>query len=373
MFLDACGAEVAAAHPPFVELAPHFHRLRSVFGYSSACVPSIFAGRPPQEHLHWGMFTLGEITGGIKVPTWLRTIPKALRDRGRVRGKLSPLVKRVNGYTGYFQLYQMPFEYLHLYGTTEPRDIFAPRGLNRGRSIFDLIDDLGIDARISDWRAGDPANWAAAMEDAADPRARFHFVYIAGLDGWLHVHTREDPSLPDRLEDYRRRILALVEELRRHHDRVNLYVFSDHGMCTVRNHIDVKSALDATGLTMHEDYRCILDATMARLWYGDDAQRAVLREALAAFPELHRCSEEELAAEGCAFPDRRFGDDIYLADPGTMIVPCHMGSKPMGGMHGYTPAHPDSDAMLLTNDPEARPTSIMGMHGLMARAAHAAA
>ena len=38
-------------------------------------------------------------------------------------------------------------------------------------------------------------------------------------------------------------------------------------------------------------------------------------------------------------------------DAGVIIVPSHMGTKPIAGMHGYHPDHPDSDASLLSNVP----------------------
>ena len=59
----------------------------------------------------------------------------------------------------------------------------------------------------------------------------------------------------------------------------------------------------------------------------------------------------QLSAWRCNFPDNRFGDDIFLADPHHLLVPSHMGAKPINGMHGFSPEHEDSDATYLTNDP----------------------
>jgi hypothetical protein len=59
-------------------------------------------------------------------------------------------------------------------------------------------------------------------------------------------------------------------------------------------------------------------------------------------------------------------------DPGYIIVPSHMGLKPITGMHGYHPDHPDSNASLLsTHAPAARVDSICDFHGLMRLAAAA--
>ena len=49
------------------------------------------------------------------------------------------------------------------------------------------------------------------------------------------------------------------------------------------------------------------------------------------------------------FPDRYFGETIFLVDEGTLIVPSHMGERPIRAMHGYHPDAKHSYAALLTN------------------------
>ncbi len=56
VFIDACGWEIIRNDPFARELAPERRPLRSVFGYSSACIPSILAGRWPVEHRNWSYF-----------------------------------------------------------------------------------------------------------------------------------------------------------------------------------------------------------------------------------------------------------------------------------------------------------------------------
>ena len=53
-FVDACGWEIIKQDPFACEFAPNRKRLDSVFGYSSACVPSILSGRWPDEHIAIG-------------------------------------------------------------------------------------------------------------------------------------------------------------------------------------------------------------------------------------------------------------------------------------------------------------------------------
>ena len=52
------------------------------------------------------------------------------------------------------------------------------------------------------------------------------------------------------------------------------------------------------------------------------------------------------------FPDRYFGELIFLVKEGVLIVPSHMGERPIRGMHGYHPLDKHSYASLLTNQAE---------------------
>jgi hypothetical protein len=372
-FIDAMGAAVIRGHPVIEDLG-RTAALRSVFGYSSACVPSILSGRWPEEHLHWSYFTYRGEGTGLKVPAWLRWIPPALRDRGRVRHQLSKAVKRANRIAGYFQMYMMPIDQLHQYGHCEPRDIFQPGGMNAGGNIADLIAATRAPAWVADWHRTNDENWAGMRAAAADPATRFMLMYDAAMDAWLHDHTRESPLLDQRLGEIRRRLDEVLAAARANHDRVLFYVFSDHGMCTVRRHLDLFPALARSGLRMHRDYHCVIDSTMVRAWYhGDERTRATVRGSLAGIDGLRLLTPEELARERCAFPDNRFGDDIWLADPHVLLVPSHLGKVPLKGMHGYSCDHEDSDAGFVTNDPAAAPRSIVDLYGLMADAVRAVA
>jgi predicted AlkP superfamily pyrophosphatase or phosphodiesterase len=371
-FIDAMGAEVVRDQPVIRDLAEHFKPLRSVFGYSSACVPSILTGRFPEEHLHWSYFTYRGPGTGLKIPLWVRLMPPALRDRGRVRSKLSKPVGRLNGITGYFQMYMMPVDELHQYGHCEPKDIFLPGGMNRGDNIFDHLQRNRTPFWVSDWHQTTAQKWAGMEQAARDPGCEFLLMYDGDLDAWLHDNTRDSPALPARLGEVRAKIDRVLAAARGVHDEVLFYVFSDHGMSTTRKYVDPFPYFAKSRLRMHHDYHCVIDSTMVRLWYPSERVRDELRGCLEGLPGLTRLDPAYLKQERCAFPDNRFGDEFYLAEPHMQLVPSHLGKKPLAAMHGYSCDDPDSDATFLTNDPAANPDCIVQLHDLMVGAASAA-
>jgi hypothetical protein len=73
------------------------------------------------------------------------------------------------------------------------------------------------------------------------------------------------------------------------------------------------------------------------------------------------------------FPDGRYGELIFLMDEGVLIVPSHMGERPIRAMHGYHPRDPQSYAALFTNqDVPESVQAIPHIYNLMTREAEEA-
>jgi hypothetical protein len=92
-------------------------------------------------------------------------------------------------------------------------------------------------------------------------------------------------------------------------------------------------------------------------------------------PQGRILPKSELKAMRAPCDDSYFGELIFLAQEGVLIVPSHMGERPIRGMHGYHPEAPQSYAMLCTNQPDV-PEEISGIteiYRLMTRDAEVAA
>jgi len=365
-FVDALGWEVLRGRTFMEDELPWRQRVRSVLGYSSACVPSILTGRLPRDHGHWSFFYCSPETSPFRSLRPLRLLPQSIAGRARVRNVLSRAVARQNGFTGYFQLYQLPFEHAHEFDYCEKRDIFSPGGVSGAPTIFDWLRGTGLPFHVSDWRQSEDDNLAALRRDLDARDLRFAFLYLADLDGALHMVGKDDPSITTRVARYEARLREVLAAARRRYGEVRLSVISDHGMAHVTKTFDLQSVLAALPLRFGRDYVAALDSTMARFWLRSEAAARLLPEALAAAEGGRLMADAELATLGCDFPGRRYGELIFLMDPGHLIVPSHMGLKPIRGMHGYHPDHPDSDAALLSSHEPARKTeSICDFHGLM--------
>jgi len=369
IFIDACGWEIIRNEPFCNTLAPNRRRLESVFGYSSACVPSILSGRWPVDHRNWCYFVYDPEHSPFRVLKPLRWLPRSLTSRRMVRRWLSKLVKVQLRFRGYFDLYNIPFKHISLFDFTEKKSPLRPGGMNRGANIADFLEELGIPHHVSDPARGETGNFDAVLEDVKTGRIDFAFVYWPDLDGLLHREGNQSPEISPALRAYEERIGRLLDAARARYENVRLYVFSDHGMANCDTLVDLKARIEPLPPRFGGDYVAVYDSTMARFWFfNEDARRAVT-ETLRAIPEGGIVPDAELEQLHCLFPDRYFGELIFLMREGVLIVPSHMGERPIRAMHGYHPSEKHSYAALLTNQPDIPEdiTAIPHIHRLMVR------
>jgi len=376
VFIDACGWEIIKDDPFLSDLAPHRRRLRSVFGYSSACIPSILSGQLPAEHRNWCYFVYDPKASPFASLRWLRWFPHAFTGRRRVRRWLSKYVKMRLKFRGYFDLYNMPFRDIDQYNFTEKKSPLQPGGMNRGANIFDHLQESGIPYHVSEPARGEQGNLEALLHDITAEQIDFAFLYWPDLDGLLHRVGNKSPEVPMKLRAYEKDIRRLIAIARGHYDDVRLYIFSDHGMANCDRHLDLRSRIQSLDLKAGRDYAVVYDSTMARFWFFNDKARQVITDELKTIPQGKVMSDDELEKLGTLFPDRYFGELIFLAAEGVLIVPSHMGERPIRAMHGYHPDAPHSYAALLANRPSipADITAIPDVFKLMlseAKQAHA--
>jgi len=351
IMIDAMGWEILRPDPFGRSFAPLRRRLESVFGYSSTCVPSILSGRWPVEHRNWCYFVYDPLRSPFRSLRPLRWLPTAVTSRRLLRRWLTRCVKVQLKFRGYFDLYNIPFRYIHLFDFTEKRSPLQPGGMNRGPNIFDLLTDRRIPYFVTDTLQSEEQNRDDLLAAIEAERIDFAFQYWAGLDGLLHRVGNQSPEVTARLRLYETWIEQLLEAARAHYREVHLYVFSDHGMANCDRLLDLKARIDALPVRMERDYAVVYDSTMARFWFFNDTARREITDALGRVPEGRIVPDAELESLHALFEDRSFGELIFLVQEGVLIVPSHMGERPIRAMHGYHPTDPQSYASLLTNQP----------------------
>jgi hypothetical protein len=363
IFIDALGAEVARSHG-FLANAPGVRKpLETVLGYSSAAIPSLLTGTFPREHGHFSMYLRDRGKGVFRPYRPLMRLAQRTRGRGVLRRALKRhLTKRIEGY---FELYDIPLDVLAEFDLCQKRDIFKPAGLAPSETFIDRLDRSGVPYRIWTWKDDEHRAVTELLDALSGGTRGFFLLYSARLDALMHAVGTAGRGVGAELDRYAR----LVEEIRRRASgELHLFLFSDHGMTDVRESHDLHAALGRTGLSTPKDYLVFTDSTMARFWFRSPTAPGRLRSALPPTGWGRWLDQGEMAAYGIDFPDHRYGEAIYLLEPGHVIVPSYMGLRACAAMHGYGPEDVTCKAWFYAAQPaDPEPASILDLPALFDR------
>lgn len=352
MFIDAMGWEIIKDRDFLKDLLPHRYRVGMQFGYSSTAIPTILTGEKPTVHKHLSFYYYAPDKSPFKIFPYLGLglLPSAIADRWRVRHILSKIVAKRYGFTGYFEMYAMPFNRISYFDYIEKTDIFVPGGLSPVRNLADLLVEKEIPYHISNWRLQEIENVEALINDVKKGEIKFAFLYTAAMDGLLHRVTKDGSEINTKMDWYDNHIRRLFSELEKNYESIYFAVFSDHGMTTLTEVVDVKKPVEKLGYKFGKDYAAVYDSTMVRLWFFNDRAKRDILGVLKEVPFSHILDDEELKRYSIDFSDNMYGENILLMDPGYQIAPSDMGLNALPGMHGFAPEHEDSFAALLSSE-----------------------
>ncbi len=380
VLVDALGWNLLPPSGLLPDLLPHQRPLRSILGFSSGAIPTLLTGQPPQVHGHWNLLAYDPPNSRF---AWLRHfswLPASWLGNRYSRRLVQLLGRCCLGAGSSFACAVHP-RLLPLLRWTEERNFYAPGGLAPATSVFDEWEQYGLPFRIYSYRDGwrhvpDEDLLARAERDLRRGVASAYFVYLSGLDHFLHLHRTEPDLVRARLNQLAGQLRRLFTVAREADPEAELSVASDHGMAPVTRRFDLVAGVEALGFRMPGEYLAIYDSSMARFWFFSAAARRMITARLRQLPCGRILTPAELAAEGVLFADQRFGEVVFLLHPGWLAATSDFhgrGWHPTG-MHGYDPADADSSAVLLSSHaPPPALTTIAGLHDWLRRPILAAA
>ena len=372
VLIDAFGWPIAQRLDFMGDVLPHRAPLRTVLGYSSGAIPTMLTGKSPAEHGHWNLFYYDREGSPFRWLRHARFLPEGVLDNRVARKALKELGRRVLGLGTLFDCAVKP-TLLPWFNWVEKTNIYDRHGIPGTASIFDELAAAGIPHRVYTYhRYRDAEILDQARQDIAGGAARFFFLYLSEVDAFLHQHRNDDASIQAKLASYERSLRELLALARRVDSAAEMTIFSDHGMAPVHRHYDLARDIDGLALEMPRDYLAVYDSTMARFWFFTETARQRIVERLARVSCGRLLTDEELTTLGIRFADRRYGDIVFLMDPGCLITSSDFNANGWlpTGMHGYHPDDPDSDAIFLSSREPSRPMhTIAGAYVWMREAA----
>lgn len=347
VFIDALGWDIIQEHPFCESFLSVRYKVKTQFGYSAGALPTILTGKTPAEHGHFSFYYYDEEHSPFKffkyIPKW--KFLNWLLNRHKIRHRLSICLKKILGFTGYFQLYRVPFDHLPYLNYSEKKDIFIEEGLSPVTNLADAWKNKK--KHISNWRKTSTQNIQIMKEKIISQSIECGFLYTAELDGFLHEKIKNSASIREKLASYEVCLHELYTIAQEHYNDVNFCIISDHGMTPFKEVCDIKKTLDK--YEWGKDYISVMDSTMARFYWCNLGKKDEIFSHIEKLKKGHFLTPQEQDEFGINFPHAQYGQSIYLLDPGYQIIPSDMGLKPLAGMHGYSPQASSSDACFLSN------------------------
>ena len=371
VLIDALGWPCVETHGFLADVLPYRKPLTTVLGYSSGAIPTILTGLPPSVHGHWNLLYFDPAGSPFR---WLRNfqfLPDYLLDHRVTKKILKELGRHVFGLGPLFECCVSP-RFLPWFNWTERKSIYSLQGIETRPSVFDLLGEKQIPYKVYTYHhLTDPEILKQAKLDLQSSKASFFFIYLSELDRLLHFHDLASEEVRTRLSWYSKELQELLSVAKDSSLDVSFTVCSDHGMTPVTQRFDLVSEVEAMHLSMPMDYLSIYDSTMARFWFFNEPGREKITALLSSLPCGRILPDEELDRLGILFPDRRYGEVIFLLHPGWLLARSHFNGNAWNpsGMHGYHPADPYSDAVFLSNrSPSTEIHTIADLYSLMTAA-----
>ncbi|HEV2386272.1 MAG TPA: alkaline phosphatase family protein [Candidatus Acidoferrales bacterium] len=357
VLIDALGWPIIEEADFLSHLLTHRQPVRTVLGFSSGAIPTILTGAYPAETGHWNLFYYDPEGSPFRWLRRARCLPDAVLDHRITRKLLTEAGRRALGLGDQFECQVSP-RILPYFNFVEKRSIYQPGGIAGARSIFDCLAERRVAYRVYTYHRGRDAELVErAVADLRRGAARFYFLYLSELDAFLHAHWGDQPALRREMTGYATGLERLFGAALAANHETQLAVFSDHGMTPVRHHIDLAREIEDLGFRMPEDLLAVYDSTMARFWFFRPAAREAVSNRLKGLSCGRPISDNELRDLGVYFPDRRFGELIFLLEPGWLLATSdfHRSGWMPAGMHGYHPSDRRSDGVFLSNRQPAWP------------------
>jgi hypothetical protein len=348
--IDALGWTYLKEHRFLNDIAQVRLPLRTVLGYSSGAIPSILTGKQPREHGQWNLLFLSPSSSPFRWIKSLTLLPDICLENKWTRRLINILTRRFAKHEGYFSSYGLPTRFLPMFDLVEKKNIYRADGISGNVTIFDFWENENIPYESYSYHtATDKKIIQELKANIQKEKNSVYFAYLAEIDAVLHEHCKEEVYISNVFRRYEKWIREVIETAKHHYDEVSFFVFSDHGMTPVTRSVNLRALAESSGLSLGKDYLAVYDSTMGRFWSLSENASGILSKALRTCLDGHLIEPHEKSELGIDFDNNKYGDLIFLLDPGLVISPNFISSYMPQGMHGFHPDDPFSDGCYMSN------------------------
>lgn len=177
----------------------------------------------------------------------------------------------------------------------------------------------------------------------------YYFSYE--IDPIGHYNGPNSIQVKEKMREIDNQISKLIKIAEEKYENLNIFIFSDHGMVEIIDNVDVKSTLDNSDLKLVDDYKVFYDSTMARFWVKNEEVKNKIIQLLSKVENLTYIDESLKQKYNINFPDSKWWELVFLAEPGYRIFPDYFAPVRFNTrwMHWYWPEFKEGKWIFMTN------------------------
>ncbi|MBN1874071.1 MAG: alkaline phosphatase family protein [Anaerolineae bacterium] len=348
-FFDALKPE-SLQYMPFLNSFAHKRRMKSEFGHSVTCHPSMYSGVHPDKHLQWFVWKYDPVGTPFK---WARVF--------KYLGLLDNLGSRyfLHKYTRQFRekntawfgvplLVNLPLKYWSYFNVVEDRAWDEVGYLKEYPTVFDVLRGYNVEFEIVGMTKGAGSEFTQIGGHEFTEIRPWTYFFLGSIDSYSHHHRQDGPETIDRMRRLDQLVAAKYEAYSRRVSDFDVFVFSDHGHIPAEKRVDIHKVFRQHGQSLRR-FIHLIESNYARFWFRNDKERATVEAILETLGEGFILTDEHFQRYHLEMPDNRYGDLIFYLDVPYLFTKTIWGfSRKQKSMHGYLPDYPDSDGVFLS-------------------------
>ena len=320
--------------------------LETLVGYSSTIIPAIWSGKYPEESDLWTEFYYSH-----RKPYRLMKFFSAMPDSRIKMLSKTALLESFQKF-GYYRetLPGIPESIEYLFSRNDVRYWNFPPVEMKCETFDKILKRCEIPYHFEFHKNKvDGQNMLKRLRALCRTK-RVFIYYIATIDAMGHKYGPDPNKFRKEIGNLEETIVTAHNVLSKQY-AVDLFVFSDHGMTKVQKRSNIGEMLE--DYELGKDYLMFLDSTLARFWFTDFKTQLEFVEILNKSGVGHVLTDDEIEKYRLRFKDNRYGDLIFISNPGVELYPNFMNPAVLHqnsitkGLHGYLPKESSTQGIFM--------------------------
>jgi predicted AlkP superfamily pyrophosphatase or phosphodiesterase len=351
-FLDALKPE-SLQYMPFLNSFPHQRRMRSEFGHSVTCHPSMYSGVHPNKHKQWFVWKYDPPNSPFQ---WARIfkyfwVLDNLGSRYFLHKYTRQFRESNTAWFGIPLLVNLPMKYWPYFNVVEDRSWDEKGYLKEFPTIFDILRENQVSFEVIGMTKGAGDEFAQIGNHEFSEIQPWTYFFLGSIDSYSHKFKQDGPETIERMRALDQLIETKYNQYKQRVTDFDVFVFSDHGHIHADKRLDIHKVFRKNGENLNK-YIHLVESNFIRFWFRNDAESEKVRRILESIQEGFILTDEQYTKYNLDMPDNRYGDLVFNLDAPYLFTKTIWGfSRKQQSMHGYLPDYPDSDGVFLSQRP----------------------